>query len=150
MTKTTNPFFPFDPTAMADEMAKAMGQFKVPGLDMEAILDGQRKNLEALAEANRKALEGSEAVARRQAEILQETMAEATKAVEALSTADSPQSATARQAELMKAAFVKAQADMKELADMAAKSGQDAAETIAKRFAESLDEIRKAAETAKE
>lgn len=160
MAKTSsNPFFAFDmtkvmaefdPTKMADEFAKMAGQMQVPGVDMGAVVESQRKNLDAVTQANKQALEGMQAVTARQAEILQETMAETTGVIEALaSTATSPQDAAAKQAELAKAAFEKALGNMKELADMVAKSNAEATETINTRISESLDEIKKAALDAK-
>ena len=59
------PFFDF---------TKLMSQFRLPGVDFAALVDRERKNIEALAEANRIAFEGWQALVRRQAEILQETM----------------------------------------------------------------------------
>jgi phasin family protein len=154
MAKTANPFFgidmtkfaaEFDPAKMTEEMTRMMTQYQVPGLDVNALIDSQRKNLEAVTQANRVALEGMQAVAKRQAEILQQTLGEAVAAVEALTGSGSPQDAAAKQAELVKAAYEKALANMKELAELVAKSNAEASETINNRIAETLDEIKKAA-----
>jgi hypothetical protein len=55
------PFFDF---------TKLMSQFRLPGVDFGALVDRERKNIEALAEANRIAFEGWQSLVRRQAEIL--------------------------------------------------------------------------------
>ena len=62
-----NPFLEMDVT-------KLMGEFKVPGVDLDKMADAQRKNVEALTSANQLAAEGFQAVARRQAEILRQTL----------------------------------------------------------------------------
>ena len=80
----------FDPTKAVGEFSNILKQYKLPGVDVDAIVASQKKNLEALTSANRVAIEGLQAVAKRQAEILQETMNEASKAVDSLSKAGSP------------------------------------------------------------
>lgn len=132
----------FDPTKMVDEFSKMLRQYKLPGIDMDALVASQRKNLEAVTGANRVAFEGLQAVAKRQAEILQETMNEASRALDTLSKAGSPTEAAARQAELAKDAFEKALANMRELAEMVAKANQEATNTINTRISVSLDEIK--------
>ncbi len=68
MTKPNNPFGDFDFTKMMDP-SKMMGDFKMSGVDMEKVVSSQRKNLEALTAANQLAIEGMQAIAKRQAEI---------------------------------------------------------------------------------
>jgi len=64
-TAGETPFFDF---------TKLMSQFQLPGVDFATLVDRERKNIEALAKANRIALEGWQRLVRRQAEMLQETM----------------------------------------------------------------------------
>ena len=54
----------------------------------------------------------------------------------------------AKQAEILKKAFETALANVKELAEMGAKSNTEAMETINKRVTESLDEVRDAVSAA--
>jgi hypothetical protein len=56
------------------DLTKLMSQFQLLGVDFAALVDRERKNIEALAEANRIAFEGWQRLVRRQAEMLQETM----------------------------------------------------------------------------
>ncbi|HEY5323888.1 MAG TPA: hypothetical protein VIK58_13750, partial [Caldimonas sp.] len=48
-----------------DDLRKLVGRLKLPGVDMAAIVESQRKDMEALAEANRQAYEGIKALAQR-------------------------------------------------------------------------------------
>jgi phasin family protein len=132
----------FDPTKMMGELSNMLKQYKLPGVDVDAVVASQKKNLEALTSANRTAIEGLQAVVKRQAEILQETMNEASKAVDALSKAGSPPEVAAKQAELTKDAFERALANMRELAEMVTKSNQEATNTINTRISASLDELK--------
>lgn len=131
-----------DPGKMMEEFSKMLKQYNLPGVDMDALMASQKKNLEALTMANRVALEGLQAVAKRQAEILQETMNEASKAVDVLSKAGSPTEVAAKQAELAKDAFERALSNMRELAEMVAKSNEEATSTINARISATLDEIK--------
>ncbi len=129
------PFFEMD-------VSKMMSEFKLPGVDVDAIMASQRKNIEAVTAANQLAIEGMQAVVRRQAEILRQTMEEAGSMMTEMMTAGTPEDKVARQAELVKTAFEKALANMRELAEMVAKSNTEAANVISKRVSESLEELK--------
>ena len=132
----------FDPGKVVAEFSNTLKQYKLSGVDLDSLVASQKKNLEALTSANRVAFEGLQAVAKRQAEILQETMNEASKAVDQLSKAGSPPEIAAKQAELAKSAFERALANMRELAEMVSKANQEATNTVNARISASLDEIK--------
>ncbi|MGE0716123.1 MAG: phasin family protein [Alphaproteobacteria bacterium] len=135
MAQPTNPFLDFDPT-------KLLGDFKIPGVDTDAMMAAQRRNVEALAKANQLAAEGMQAVMKRQAEIVRQSMEEATRAMGALSQAGGPEQRMARQAEIAKTAFEAAIANMREIAELMARANKDTFDVINKRVAEGLDEVR--------
>jgi phasin family protein len=136
-------FKSFDPTKMTEELTKMMTQYKVPGIDMDSLVASQKKNVEALVAANRSAVEGMQSVMKRQAEIMQETMSEMTKAFQSLGkAATSPQELVALQADMAKSIFEKSLASMRELAEMVAKSQNEATQHINARIAASLDELK--------
>ena len=120
------PFFDF---------TKLMSQFQLPGVDFATPVDRERKNIEALAKANRIAFEGWQRLVRRQAEMLQETMKKV--------VADaSQQDAKKKRADLAKEGFEKALANMRELADMGSKSQREAFEVVRKRIEQNMEGIR--------
>ena len=131
-----------DPTKMVDEVAKAIKQFSLPGVDVESLVASQKKNVEAVTSANQAAFQGLQAVAKRQAEILQEVMKEASTAVASLSKAGSPPDLVAKSAELAKGAFEHALANMQQLAELVTKASEEATNTINTRILASLDEIK--------
>jgi phasin family protein len=120
------PFFDF---------TKLMNQFRLPGVDFTALVDRERKNIEALAEANRIAFEGWQNLVRRQSEILQETMKNVVASA-------GQEDAMKKRAELAKEGFEKALSNMRELAEMATKSQKEAFEVIRKRVEENVEGIR--------
>jgi len=147
-----NPFMDFDMTKMMGDfsapgmfdMTKLLGEFRMPGLPIEKLVESQRRNIEAVTEANRIALEGMQAIAQRQAEIAHEVMEECRSLVGELSTDASPEKRAARQLELTKEAMETALANARELAEMAAKSNSEAIDAINTRLCACLDEMRDA------
>lgn len=143
MTEYKNPFLDFD-------VQKMMGEFKLPNVDVDAVVAAQKKNIEALTSANQLAVEGMQAIARRQAEIMRQTVEEVQRSMQSMMETGAPEAKVAQSTELTKVAFEKAIANMKELSEMVAKSNGEAFDVINRRVAESLDEIRKlTAKTAK-
>lgn len=114
---------------------KMLSQFRIPGVDFAAIVDRERKNIEALAQANRIAFEGWQALVRRQSEILQEAMKQA--------MADAQQeNGMAKRADLARERFEGALNNMRELAEMATKSQKDAFDVVRKRVEENIESFR--------
>ncbi|MDS4042161.1 MAG: phasin family protein [Candidatus Competibacter sp.] len=146
---TQNPFNPFANFDFGKfdlskfDMTKMLGDVKIPGFDMDAIMAAQRKNIEALTAANQAAVQGMQAVAQRQAEILSQAMNEVSSIAQQLAgSASNPQEMTTKQAELARKAFEQALANMRELAEMVSKSNTEAFAIINKRVTESLQELK--------
>lgn len=128
---------------MEADMMKMLADFRVPGmLDMEQLAAAQRRNFEALSAANKVALEGAQAVARRHMEILQQSMSEMTQAMQSVTGAQDPQSRATKQAEMMKSAYEHAVGNMRELADLIQKSNTEALSLLNQRFTEAMDEVK--------
>jgi len=159
MNTNANPFMNMDMSKMMNmdvtkmmadfDPAKIVEQFttmtKMPTVDVDAIVDAQKKNLEALNAANKAAVEGVQALAQRQNEFFQEAIKEATAAVTDLGQSKDIEDVTVKQAELLKVSFEKALVNMKEIADMVAKSNADASQVINARITETLEDVRKQA-----
>jgi phasin family protein len=132
------------------DFTRFFADMKLPGLpDIETFLAASRKNIETFSAANRVALEGAQAVARRHMEMVQSSMNEMTEAMKELASADAPQAKAAKQAELLKQAYQRAVAHMRELSDLIQQSNAEALALINKRFEEAMDEVKALAEKAK-
>jgi phasin family protein len=130
---------------MADfgDFTKLFADIKFPAMpDMDAFVSASRRNMETLAAANRVALEGAQAVARRHMEIVQQNMTEMTEAVRALSTTEAPQARAARQAELLKVGYERSVANIKEISDLIQRSSAEAIKLLNQRFTEAMDEVK--------
>ena len=141
-TAQSYPFFDTDFT-------KLFGEFRVPGFDVETILAAQRRNIEAVTAANQLVIEGIQALLKREAEILRQTIEESSIVLKGLMATGAPEEKLAQQADLLKTSFEKALANLRELAEMAAKSNTEAADVLTKRIGEGLTELKAAVKSAK-
>ena len=148
MAKTIETFL--NPAKFTEELTSKFKDYMQFRIDFDAVVASQRNNVEALANASRAAFEGTQAVAKRQAEILQETMNQTAKSFDTLAKAGSPSEVAAKQAELAKEAFEKALGNMRELAEMVTKAQQGAIDTMSGRISQSLDELKQMALKMKE
>ncbi len=141
MATTQSPFGDFDVTKYFNP-AKLFSDIKFNGFDVETVLAGQRRNIEAFAAANQAAFEGLQTIAKRQAEMVRQSVDETNKAVKEMFAAGSPEEKAARQAELTKAAFERAVSNTRELTQLVARSQSEAIDVLNKRVAASLDEVK--------
>jgi len=121
--------------APAFDFKELLAQYKLPGVDFAALLEREKKNIDALTRANMVAFEGWQALVHKQTEIFKDTMAQVVAVA-------SGQKATGTQAEIAKDGFEKALDHMHALAQIAVKSQNDAFEIVRKRIHENLEEIR--------
>jgi phasin family protein len=135
---------PNTPAALMAEMTRRFTEMRFPSMipDSSALLAAHRRNMEVLSNANRLALEGAQAVARRHMEIMQQTMTELSEHVRELATSESPQAKAARQAELVKKSYERAVGNIRELSDLIQRSNTEALQVLNERFKEAMDEIK--------
>lgn len=139
-----NPYNPFTSVDFSKfDVNQMLQDLKVPGVDINALMETQRKNIEAVTAANKAAIDGMQSIAKRQAEIMAQSFGEVSNlAQEFASSANNPQEMGTKQAEIVKQAFDKALANMRELAEMVSKTNTEAFEVMNKRFTESLEELK--------
>ena len=141
MATQTNPFA-FD----AEKLKELFNIAKLPGVDADAMLAAQQKNVEALIEANQVVAAGYQDLYKRQIALFEAAVSQAKDKL----TEVQGQPLTADQAtqnvETMKAAFEKAAADVKELAEMAQKANTGAFEIVKARAEDAVAEFKAAAE----
>lgn len=145
--------FSFDVEKMTEffkqnDFTKQLGAMKMPGLDPEAVLAAQHKNMDALVEANKAAAAGYQDLFKKQMAIFEETMSEAQKQMKGFEVTKLDAESAKAQAELARAAFEKAIANMQALAESAQKANAEAYEIVSARIRESLVELRDMASTA--
>jgi phasin family protein len=124
------------------DVTKLFADFRFRPFDVEAVWAAQRRNMEALSQANQAAVEGVHAVARRQIEITREAFEGWSTLFRDLAQPASPEDRIAKNTEYAKQMIEKGVSHSREIATIATRAGTDAAEILHKRANESLDELR--------
>jgi phasin family protein len=127
------------------DVGKMFAGLNFPSFDVEGMISAQRKNIEALTQANQLAVEGVQAVTRRQVELARQAFDEAQTVLREFTQPTAPEERIAKNAELAKVAFEKGVANAKELGELVTKAQSEAFDVIAKRVTESFDEFREQA-----
>ena len=133
---------PYDLT----DLSKMLRDYQMPGVDWQELMASQQKNVAALTKANQLLMQGAQTVMQRQVEILQKAMGEAVEASQELMKEGDPQAGAQKRFELARASFEAAIKNMREVAELAAKSNQEALEVINQRAVESFEEIKRSLE----
>ena len=102
----------------------------------------QRRNIEALSQANQLAVEAVQAVARRQIEIARQSLEDMSALLRDLTQPVSPEDRIAKNTEYAKQMLEKSVSNGREIALLATKAGTEAADVLRKRACEGLDELR--------
>ena len=127
---------------LSGDIVKMLEQLKLPGIDVAAIVDSRRKDIDAVMTANKVALEGAQALGQKQAEILRKTLDEVRSLVQQATAGGSLTEKTTKAGELLQKALHEALENMRELADTAYKSQTDAFVVVSKRVEANLDELK--------
>jgi len=123
--------------AMKEQIAKMMQNFKLPDVDVSALVDDQRRNIEAMSKAAQLTNEAAAEVSRRQLEIFR-----ATSEYLAAMLRDMKLSSEQRQ-EIAAKAFESAVTSARELAEMTAKSNSEVFDLVKQRMTDSFEQMRK-------
>ncbi|WP_420547847.1 phasin family protein [Curvivirga sp.] len=135
-----NPFSGKEFTKMFEKFdAKA---FDLPELKLEEIFAAQQKNFEAVAAANKAAVEGVQAIFAKQADTLNKVIEESKDVISEMTAAGEPQDKIAKQADLTKEALEKSVATMREIAELIASSQSEAFDILNTRLNAQLDEFK--------
>ncbi len=125
-----------------NDFTKQLSGMKMPGFDAEAIMTAQRKNMDALVEANKAAAAGYQDLFKKQMAIFEDTMAEAQKHMKSFDTTKLDADTAKHQTEIAKVAFEKALTNMQALAEHAQKANAEAYEIVSARMKASMEELR--------
>jgi phasin family protein len=122
-----------------------MADFRFRPFDVEALMAAQRRNIEALSQANQLAVEGMQAVAKRQIEVARQAVEDVSALLRDLAQPASPEDRIAKNTEFAKQMLEKSVNHGREITLLATKAGTEAADVLRKRATEGLDEFRELA-----
>lgn len=120
-----------------EDLAQLMEKFKMPGIDVNAFMEWQRKDLEALAEANRAAYDGYKSLIQRRNEILQEAFVDWQSRMQGMLDP----SAMTRQTEAARESMQRAVDNFRELTEMEAEARQRAWKIMQERLQENMEQL---------
>lgn len=124
----------------AEEFSRLFTQMRFPGMpDGNAMLEAHRRNVEALTQANKVAIEGVQTVAKRHLELMHQMMGEAAEAITSLGSGGSKPT---DQTELLRRAYERALAHARELSELIQQTNSEAASLLNRRFVAAMDEVK--------
>jgi phasin family protein len=119
--------------------------FKLPGFDVNTVVDIQRRNFEALTAANQTVVQGLQTVMQRQGEIARQSVKQFQDLVSFKPSSASVTETLVKRIDLTKTSYEKTVADARELGDLVTKVGSETIDILSRRVVASLDEVKAAA-----
>lgn len=141
MTQNTNPFAQL---FSQNDFFKTLQNYQSSSFDMKTLMELQRKNLQALTEAQQVTVENLQVIAQKQGEILTQMMSENSTIAKELMSEGTPEEKAAKNADLAKKLYEKSVKNMRDISDILNKSNIAASEIINKRFSDNMSEIKTA------
>ncbi|MGC2857263.1 phasin family protein [Novispirillum sp. DQ9] len=148
MAKQTESIFNFD-------MTRILSDLRVPGLPdaatalpslpgIEVLTAAHQRNMDTIAAANKLALDGMQAILRRQGEIVRTAVEDASAMAGRLSATADLSQRLSFQADALKDSFERSTSSMRELAEMVATSNTEVIDLLNRRVVEAFDELSEA------
>ena len=126
------------------DFTKIAGEFKLPTVNVESVVETGRKNFAAMTTVSTAAVETFKTIAQRQGDMIRAAMEDLSKHGSDVMGAASIEEKAAKQVDFAKKSYDMAIANTKELAEMFTKSQADAFETLNARVAELTEEVKAA------
>jgi len=121
------------------DMAERMQNLNLTGA-AGAVIENGRKDLEALLKANEKSCQGLQAVVQRQTEMMRDSIAHWQSAMQQAAPGKDMGAQLAKLDEVGKASFQQALNDIRELAELAARSQAEAFEIVRQRISDNVEQ----------
>src|SRR5215467_204113 len=132
-----NPFTDFD-------FSKFAGEFKFPTLNVESIVESNRKNFAAFTTASTSTVEAMKAIAQRQGDMIRAAFEDFSKHGSEVLAAATVEEKTAKQIDFAKKSYDVALANAREIGELYTKGQTEAFGVINERIAELTDEVKAA------
>lgn len=134
---------------MNDKMNPFMDMFqkfgenlKIPGADVNAVVNYHRNNIQAMTEVAQVTSSGTQAMMAKQREVLEETLAEITDMIQGASKNTDPGQMMSNQMEFAKKSFEATIKNTTEMGEILRDTNMKSYEILKNRVQESIEEIR--------
>ena len=132
-----NPFADFDFTKIA-------GDFKMPTVNVETLVETGRKNFAAFSSAGTTTVESMKTIAQRQGDMIRSAMEDFSKHGSEVLAAATVEEKAAKQIDFVKKSYDMALPNTQELAELVSKSQAEVLSALNARVAELTDEVKAA------
>ena len=127
-----------------NDFSKFFEGYSPSPIDMKSFLETQRKNLQAVSEAQQSTLEGIQAIAQRQTELLSQFVEDNSAIAKQALTEGTPEEKIAQNADIFKATYERNINSLQEMSDLIGQSNQKATGILNKRVSASVNELKSA------
>lgn len=141
---------PFSDFFARSDVSKIFESYKNPAFDMKVFLETQRKNVQALTQAQQLAFQSLQAIAQRQSEVLSQMVEDNSSLAREMMSEGTPEEKIAKNAELFRAVYERTVENLQELSEAINKTGQEASTVINKRVSATMNEIQDSLEKAQQ
>lgn len=124
-----------------DNKSEAFTGFKIPNINVNALMDSYKKNLEILGLINKMSVEVLNGIAKLQSTFIKQMMVDYSSIME---KSTKPSDAMTRLSEITRDSIVKAIGNGKQISDMVMATSNELSDAITKRFKESVEESKTA------
>lgn len=131
-----------------EQMKQFFGAAKLPAFDADAVLNAQRKNMDALIEANKAVMAGYQEVFKRQAALAEAAVAQSKDKANEMQGQPLSAEQFTRNVEAFQTAVQQSITDARELAELVQKANLNAFEIVKDRAVEAVSEFKSATEKA--
>jgi phasin family protein len=126
------------------DFTKIAGEFKLPAVNVETVVETGRKNFAAMTTVSTAAVETFKTIAQRQGDMIRAAMEDLSKYGSDVMGAASIEEKASKQVDFAKKSYDMAIANTKELADLYTKGQTEAFATLNTRIAELTEEVKAA------
>jgi len=127
-----------------NDFSKFFEGYNSSPVDMKSFLETQRKNLQALSEAQKTTIEGIQAIAQRQTELLSQFVEDNSALAKQALSEGSPEDKIAQNADIFKKTYERNIGSLQEMSELISKSNQEATGILNKRVSASVNELKSA------
>ncbi|MBK1692417.1 phasin family protein [Ectothiorhodospira mobilis] len=148
MAEQSNPFdvselmYLFDPNRYMEQVRRLMQQYGLSSMDPQVLVEAQRRNMEAVVDANRTLLEGTEALMRHQADLMREVFEEMNRGVGQWAADEDPAQRASRQMDMVGRIYDHLSGHLREASQQVLRTQEATMAQLDARFRASLQELR--------
>lgn len=137
---------PFADMFAQNDFSKFFENYQGLPFDMNSFLETQRKNVQALTNAQQLTMDSLQAIAQRQSEIMSQIVEDNSNLAKEMMSEGTPEEKISKNAQMFKSIYERNIKNMKEMSEMINKSSMDASEIINKRVTASMNELQSSME----